>query len=785
MRKISWLPISGCIAACVVQALVAADATRGSTPKDSSSSRSRLVIYSRNKDKTTSPKAETNDSVGQAAVSTVDSDELPPARSSVRPGNTGTISPIKGAPQQPSASARSQTRQSAVEADFEPTAEDDELLRSLFEEEQLEKSAAQKPTPKSGRPVRSNTPLIEEIITKDYTDPDEAATPKSGSTGKSGIANKAGSTGRTKELLETSNTSVPRSRPEISKGKIQPVSRTAKGDLELEVNPFEASEHPTKAVTAGFESKAGTTRQIQPVSATSTTRAGQSPSAPQSKRTPVAVAKPGAKGAETQTSPGKPLPSGQPSTVATTIPSTSPRPAPQKSSSQTPIVDVSWEPRGEVTLGQECQCALVVSNNGAIPSRELVVEANFPESVRLVDAKPFPQSSSSKLEWQFPNLAAGEKKTIELTIIPTKSGELAASAQVRFTGTASTSFQVSEPMLTASVKLPAEVRIGDSASATVTVSNPGTGTAHNIVVKSNLPTGLECAAGREFVSEIGSLGPGESRVIRMGLTAAAGGDYALKVVAQSATSELEQTAEAKLKILAPSLTLTASGPSLRYLNRAAKYTLTATNGSNAASDNVRITQVIPVGFEFLKADKSGRWDAQRRTISWFIGHMEPGQSTVVELDLMPKEIGEFKQQFKVTGDSGIEANSVVITRIEGAASLVMEVKDGEDPIEVGSDMVYSIRVRNEGSKSAGKVAISCELPPDVELVNVDGPTPHLVESGMLIFKPVAELAANDSITYKVTIKGTAPGNLKLRARLTSESIQKPLIVEEATQFYAE
>jgi hypothetical protein len=56
---------------------------------------------------------------------------------------------------------------------------------------------------------------------------------------------------------------------------------------------------------------------------------------------------------------------------------------------------------------------------------------------------------------------------------------------------------------------------------------------------------------------------------------------------------------------------------------------------------------------------------------------------------------------------------------------------------------------------------------------------------MLIFKPLAELAAGDSATFKVYIKGTASGATKLRARLTSESIQKPLIVEEATQFYQE
>ncbi len=770
MRKISWLPIGGCIAACVVQALVAADSTRTGAPKDPANSRSRLVIYSRNKDKVNPRNTESADAAGQASVSAVDADDEVPARSTLRTGNTGTVSPGKTNSKQvvPAAKPQIATRQAPAQADFEPTEEDAELLRKLFEEEHQEQRAAKQPAvgrQTATRPARAGSSVIQEIVTKDYTDPSDLPAPKSGS------AN------RYQDLLESSNSPAPRSRVAVTQDKIQPVSRTTDDKLDLEVNPFEPSERPTKVVNAGFESNTGnkTPRRVQPVSASTTTR--QTP-APQVQRAPVA--KPGAPKAADLT---KALP--KPVVRATKPAPVVVLPVSHAAASQTPLVDVSWEARGEVTLGQECQCALIVNNSGKIPCHELVVEANLPESVRLVDASPFPQATSKKLEWHFANLAAGEKKTIELTIIPTKAGELAASAQVRFTGTAATSFRVSEPLLTATIKLPEEIRIGDPASATVTVSNPGTGTAHNIIVKSALPTGLECSSGHDFVSEIGSLGPGESRVIRLGLVATAGGDHTLKVVAQSSTSDLEQSAQAKVRVLAPSLNLTATGPSLRYLNRAAKYVLTATNSSNAASDNVRITQTLAAGFDFVKADHSGRWDAQRRTISWFIGHMEPGQSTAVELDVMPHEIGEFKHQFKVTGDAGVEATSIVTTRIEGAASLVMEVKDAEDPIEVGSDMVYAICVRNEGSKAAGKVAISCELPPDVELVSVDGPTPHMVESGMLIFKPVAEVAANDSITFKVTIKGTAPGTMKLRARLTSESIQKPLIVEEATQFYAE
>lgn len=766
MRKISWLSL-GCIAACVVP-LVAADNSGFVPSKDATNGRSRLLIFSRNKTKARTQEEEPAGVTRLSSPVEEDESDDAPVRDSGRTGNTGTISPrtptSRPALQAKLGPAASPT---AVKQKVAPVDEDAELARKLFESDELDRQE-QAARQVANRPARTAQAVAEKYTsTKPATEhaAPAAASPKAA---------------RYKDLLESVRPGPERtaSRKEnVKTDAIRPVSRTSDENLEFEVNPFEPSERPTKVVNAGFESESGKNAlRVKPVSATSNklapaTRGTSTVAAP--KAAQPAAAKPVYKPATVVIKPAV-------AAAAPTAPVVS-----IASENQTPQVDVKWEARGEVNLGQECQCALVVTNSGKIPCRDLAVEANFPESVRLVDSHPFPQPGSSKLEWHFTNLSAGESKTIELTIIPTKSGELAASAQVRFTGTAATSFKVSEPLLAASIKMPSEVRVGDTTSANVTISNPGTGTAKNVILKATLPEGLECKTGRDFVSEIGPLGPGESRAVRIGLVAVAGGDHTLRVLAQSADTELEQSSQTSIRVLAPNLTLSASGPSLRYLNRAAKYTITATNNSNASSDNVRISQTVAAGFDFVKADQGGRWDGDRRTVSWFIGQMQPGQSKTVELELLPKELGEFRQQFRVTGDAGIEAASVVLTRIEGAASLVMEVKDTEDPIEVGSDMTYAICVRNEGSKSAGKVAVSCELPLDVELVDVDGPTQHIVESGMLIFKPVAQLAANDSVTFRITIKGTSAGNTKLRARLTSESIQKPLIVEEATQFYAE
>src|SRR5206468_1554109 len=100
------------------------------------------------------------------------------------------------------------------------------------------------------------------------------------------------------------------------------------------------------------------------------------------------------------------------------------------SSGDVPMVSLKWVKVDEVNVGQECKCGLVVKNSGKLAAKDIVVEAYFPRSVRLIDAEPFPSESEEHLVWIFEHLASGQEKTIEITMIPARRGELATSATV-------------------------------------------------------------------------------------------------------------------------------------------------------------------------------------------------------------------------------------------------------------------------------------------------------------------------------------------------------------------
>ncbi|MFT4558332.1 MAG: putative repeat protein (TIGR01451 family) [Planctomycetaceae bacterium] len=449
-----------------------------------------------------------------------------------------------------------------------------------------------------------------------------------------------------------------------------------------------------------------------------------------------------------------------------------------------PHIETRWSKQSDINVGQPCELMLTVKNSGDANASDVVVDVFFPRSVRLTAASPKPATAETSVVWEFPSLDAGEEREIHITMIPSKRGELVANANVRFSSAATMLLAVEEPMLKLAMKGPSEVMMGEPASHVVTVSNPGTGVAHNVTLEVTIPEGLQHPKGKRLKMDLGSVNPGEQRSVRLSLTAVAGGSQNVGVIATSGT-ELRQTANAAVAVLAPSLNLAVEGPALRYVGRDARYSLKLTNDGQAVTNNVRAMYVVPKGFEYLYASRGGKYDETTRTVTWFVGSVSPEEAIDLSLKLKPIELGDFNHVARAVSEHGAIANAKVATRIEGTASLVLEVLDLDDPVEIGRETAYEVRVRNEGSKQAQNVGLSIELPNGVKLLNIKGPTQHIAESGLVVFKALPALEPGKTAIFQIHIQGADEGNHRVRARLTSDSIQEPLTVEELTRFYAD
>jgi Domain of unknown function DUF11 len=136
---------------------------------------------------------------------------------------------------------------------------------------------------------------------------------------------------------------------------------------------------------------------------------------------------------------------------------------------------------------------------------------------------------------------------------------------------------------------------------------------------------------------------------------------------------------------------------------------------------------------------------------------------------------------------GLRNDAEIITRVEGLSALLMELVDLDDPVEVGADTAYEIRVTNTGSKTETNLQLICTVPDKMDFRGAAGAanSKFHVQGKDVIFEPLPKLAPRADAIYRVNVRGVAPGDLRFRARITADGLTEPVLKEESTKVYGD
>jgi uncharacterized repeat protein (TIGR01451 family) len=152
---------------------------------------------------------------------------------------------------------------------------------------------------------------------------------------------------------------------------------------------------------------------------------------------------------------------------------------------------------------------------------------------------------------------------------------------------------------------------------------------------------------------------------------------------------------------------------------------------------------------------------------------------------IPIEAGEQKLRVEGHAQQNLRSEDEEVIVVEAIPQLVFEIVDEADPIEVGADTVYQIRVTNEGSKAATNVQVAAALPAELKPVAADGATRGGVQGQTVIFEPLGKLAPQAEAIFKVQATGMRTGDYTIRVQVTSDDLQTPVTKEEPTRVYAD
>jgi uncharacterized repeat protein (TIGR01451 family) len=436
----------------------------------------------------------------------------------------------------------------------------------------------------------------------------------------------------------------------------------------------------------------------------------------------------------------------------------------------------------KLNVGLPLTYQIVVRNTSGGPLNNVRLEDVLPAGVQLVSTEPTASTQGNRLSWTLGTLEAGAERRFQVEVQPGRVKEVQACATVTYSAASCVRTTITQPKLALSKTGPDQVRLGDNAVFLLRVSNQGDGPATKVMLHDELPEALQHESGPSIDADIGTLGPGESKEVRLETKAVKPG-RCLNRASVSAENVATVTAEASVLVTEAALQLRKSGPNSRYLGREAEFDLEVSNPGTAATTNVLVVDQLPDGLDFLEASDGGTWDAAARTVTWTLATVEPGGRRGLKIKVVGRRPGDYVNRATAQGERRLETTATAPLRVEGIPALALEVVDLDDPVEVGAETEYEIRIVNQGSCASTGLQIVATVPDGMTPRSGSGPAKYRIQGQQVIFEPLPKLAPKADTTFRVRVLCKQVGNWRFKVQMNCEQLQLPVYEEESTHTY--
>jgi uncharacterized repeat protein (TIGR01451 family) len=457
----------------------------------------------------------------------------------------------------------------------------------------------------------------------------------------------------------------------------------------------------------------------------------------------------------------------------------------QLEGTQVPSVAIEKFAPAEIQVGKSATFEIRVRNTGQVAAHDVVVTDQVPRGTKLEATSPEAQvAADGSVAWQLGAMQPGDEVVLSMQVLPEQEGEIGSVAQLTFAGRATARSVCTRPMVSIEHTAPKQVLIGETVRLGITISNPGTGAATGVIVEEDVPEGLTHVAGSELEYEIGTLRPSETRQLELQLTADKPGLIENMVTVRGEGNLLAQH-KVQIEVIAPQLEVAVSGPKKRYLERQATYTLSIANPGTAAARSVELAAFLPKGMKFFSTDAEGRYDPAQHAVFWSLEELPANKSGSVNLVAVPIETGEQRLRVEGKADLGLTAASEQAVQVEARSELVFDIVDVNDPIEVGTDTTYEVRVANNGTRPATAVELAAGFPPEIKPTTAEGHSRGVVKGQQVTFEPVGRINPGEEIVFRIHAQGAAEGDHVIAVQIRSAEFPTPVTREESTRVYVD
>ena len=250
----------------------------------------------------------------------------------------------------------------------------------------------------------------------------------------------------------------------------------------------------------------------------------------------------------------------------------------------------------------------------------------------------------------------------------------------------------------------------------------------------------------------------------------------------SPTSIAIPTATPELPEAIPSVRIRKTGPSGVFTGFTRSYSLAVTNTGAVTLTDVTVTDYLPELLSYKSAIPDGSVTGNQ--ISWNLGALNIGETKEIIVILGGVKSGTVVNTATVTTREGATSTDSLNITILGAPGAHMSLIDSSDPVAVGDQYTYTIRVLNQSTANdIHNLTIVGLAPEETVYVSADGATSFTVSGREVRYGPVATLRPGETVEFHVTVKATAGGPAVFNATMRWDEFGEPIVDQEGTTIF--
>ncbi|SDT31847.1 conserved repeat domain-containing protein [Friedmanniella luteola] len=449
------------------------------------------------------------------------------------------------------------------------------------------------------------------------------------------------------------------------------------------------------------------------------------------------------------------------------------------------------------TAGSRVTYALGVTNNGPNTATGVVTTDTLPTGVSYLSSAP-PSgttctSSGQTVTCSTATLANGAAVSIPVivdvgagtaagTLVNTASVAASTTDDVATNNTATASTTVTRDADLRLTKTgPASVAAGNQVVYTLTALNAGPSSATSTTITDTLPLGTTLvstdpsqgtcsASGQTVICTVGTLAPAATATVTLRATVAASStatslDNSASVTSATpdatpannsatATTAVTQNADLAVTQTANPTTVPAGGT--------LTYTVTVANTGATDARGVTLADAVPAGLTLLQVTPTQGTCAAGSPLACDLGTITPGSTVRLTLSVRvdaSRDAGTVTNTARattttaqaVTTNDAASTDITVVTR----ADVSLTKSAAPNPVQLGSNLTYTLTAANAGPSQARGVVVTDTLPTGTTFVSA---STGCTASGRTVTCPMGTLdvGAGDSRTVTVTTPQTAP-----------------------------